>query len=82
MPEAGPVPRRTSIWERLGTPDVTKVEMACELTLLFHSPSPWGSQKNLEWMNLLARIYDGRAGITYDVTTKVLCDAVRYALDA
>lgn len=82
MPEAGPVPSRPSIWDRLSAPDASKAEAACELTLLFHSPSPWDWQKRDQWMNLLVRIYDHRIGICFDVTTKVLCDAIRYTLDA
>jgi len=79
MPEPRLVPR-PSVWERLAAPDTTKHELACELTLLFHSGSPWDGQKSQDWQNLLVRIYDHRVGICFDVTTKVLCDAIRHAV--
>ena len=49
------------------------VTTALEAVLLFHSDSPWDTHKSNRWLALTG---------TTDVTTKVLCDTVRKALQA
>jgi len=71
---------RPSIWERLSAPDTSKYEKACELTLLFYSPSPWDMKKSEQWLNLLGSIYYPEPIPSGEATTKVLCDAIRHAL--
>jgi len=49
------------------------VTAAVEAVLLFHSDTPWTTHKMNRWLALTG---------TTDVTTKVLCDTVRAALQA
>jgi len=64
---------------------IDALQAACQMTLLFHSCSPWDATKRLEWNNLQAAITvatDGKYGVEHfgEATTKVLCEAVLAAL--
>jgi hypothetical protein len=72
----------STVWERLSAPDSSRAEAACELTLLFHRGGPWLTEQCEEWDRLLSIVYAPDRPPSLEGTTKVLCDAIRYALDA
>lgn len=66
-----------------------RLQMACELVLLFHSGADWSVTKRADWNNKLTEllgpkdIRNGRGSVpaSNEATTRNLCDAVRKALE-
>lgn len=65
-----------------------RLQMACELVLLFHSGGDWSAAKRAEWERKLTELLGPKDirnrpfGIpaSNEATTRNLCDAVRKAL--
>lgn len=55
-----------------------KMEAALRLVLLFHSPEPWTSSRQLAWTN--AQVEAGVEFPRDEATTRVLCDTIRAVL--